>query len=186
MQALTAKPTPIAGVWHLQRLSRNDVRGSFARVFDATLLTNWGWRGSVQQVNHSQTKLAGTVRGMHWQEPPWADYKLVACLRGEVFDVAVDLRQGSQTFLKWHAQVLNADRGDALLLPPGCAHGFQALTNDVELVYCHSQPYVPSHDRGLNPLDPGLGIDWPMATGLLSERDNQQAPLSPAFTGVML
>ena len=186
MQALTAQAAPIAGIWHLQRLLRTDERGSFARLFDAGLLANWGWDGNVQQVNHSHTKQAGTVRGMHWQAPPWADWKLVTCLRGQVFDVALDLRQDSPTFLKWHAQVLNADQGDALLIPPGCAHGFQALTNDVELVYCHSQPYQPSHDHGLNPLDPAFNIAWPQPVRQLSDKDQQQARLTPAFTGVVL
>ena len=105
-----------------------DARGFLSRLFCAEELRAAGWTGPIAQINHTHTARKGTVRGMHFQYPPHAEMKLVSCLRGEVWDVAVDIRAGSQTFLRWHAEILSADNGRALLIPQGFAHGFQALT----------------------------------------------------------
>lgn len=186
MSALTFSPTPLAGVWHIRRAIRGDARGSFARVFDAELLAHCGWTGPIQQVNHSHTAKAATLRGMHWQHPPCADWKLVTCVRGRVFDVGVDVRSASGQRLQWHGQILDAEQGDALLLPPGVAHGFQTLEDDVELIYCHSQPFRADLDRGLNPLDPALAVAWPLPVGELSDKDRTWPLLTTAFNGVAL
>jgi len=130
------------------------------------------------------TARKGTVRGMHFQRPPHAEMKLVSCVRGEVFDVAVDLRRGSPTFLRWHAERLSADNNRALLIPQGFAHGFQALTDDAELIYCHSAAYDAASEGGLNPRDPRLAIAWPLPITELSARDAQAAMLDAAFTGM--
>ena len=123
------------------------------------------------QVNHTLTAKRGTVRGLHFQCPPYAETKLVNCLRGEVFDVAVDLRQGSPTFLQWHAEILTANNHKTLLIPEGFAHGFQTLTEDCELLYFHTAAYQPSAEGGLNAQDPRLDIDWPTTVTELSARD---------------
>ena len=102
---------------------------------------------------------------MHYQNPPYAEKKLVMCLRGEVWDVAVDLRAGSPTFLQWHAEVLSAANEQAMLIPEGFAHGFQTRTDDVEMIYFHSKKYSPSDERGLSPEDPKLSISWPLPIG---------------------
>jgi dTDP-4-dehydrorhamnose 3,5-epimerase len=110
--------------------------------------------------------------------------KLVSCLRGEVWDVAVDLRPDSPTYLAWHAERLSADNRQALLIPEGFAHGFQALTDDVELLYCHSAAYAPQAERGLDALDPRLAIPWPLPLAERSPRDEGLPRIDASFTGV--
>ena len=128
----------------------------------------------------------GAVRGMHFQRPPHAEMKLVTCLHGVIWDVAVDLRAGSSTFLKWHAEELSAENRRALLIPEGFAHGFQALTDNCELLYLHSAPYAREAEAGLNPGDPMLSVVWPLAIAELSSRDAQHPMLNESFAGVVL
>jgi dTDP-4-dehydrorhamnose 3,5-epimerase len=181
---LTVTDLPLAGLKLVARQRLGDDRGSFARLFCAEELRAAGWRDPIVQVNHTMTARKGTVRGMHFQRPPHAEMKLVSCVRGEVFDVAVDLRRGSPTFLRWHAERLSADNNRALLIPQGFAHGFQALTDDAELIYCHSAAYDAASEGGLNPRDPRLAIAWPLPITELSARDAQAAMLDAAFTGM--
>lgn len=184
MNRLSIEATPLPGVKLVRRLRLADDRGSLSRLFCAQELAPAGWDAPVAQVNHTQTRLRGTVRGMHYQEPPHAEQKLVSCLRGEVWDVALDLRRDSPTFLVWHACMLSADNLCALWLPEGVAHGFQALTDDAELLYCHSRAYVPGSERGVQPMDPRVGIRWPLAVTAMSERDRSFPGLTPDFAGV--
>jgi len=186
MSRLALAPLPLAGLFRVQRQPLVDERGFFARLFCADELAGAGWTAPIAQINQSYTALKGTVRGMHYQKPPHAEMKLVTCLRGEVLDVAVDLRQGSPTFLHWHAEHLSADNGSALLIPPGFAHGFQALTDHAELLYCHSAAYAPTAEAGLHPADPRLAIAWPLPLGPLSPRDAGQSALTEEFEGVRL
>ncbi len=166
------------------RQPRGDARGSLTRLFCAEELAAAGWAGPVAQINLTVTARRGTVRGLHFQHPPHAEVKLVSCLRGEVWDVAVDLRRGSPTFLQWHAERLSADNGMALLIPEGCAHGLQALTDNVEMLYCHSTVHVAAADAGLNPLDPRLAIAWPLPPESLSARDAGQPLIDAFYPGV--
>jgi len=155
----------------VQRKPFVDERGAFARIFCAEALAEIGWPGPVAQINHSRTDRAGTLRGMHFQRPPHAEAKLVVCIRGAVHDVAVDIRRDS---LSRHAHVgveLSAETGTAMLIPEGFAHGFQALTDDVELIYIHSAAYNQQHETGLRHDDPALGIVWPLPVTGLSARD---------------
>lgn len=175
---------PLAGVRLVERQRVGDARGFLARLFCAQDLRAAGWTKPVAQINHTYTARAGTVRGMHFQRSGHAEMKLVSCIRGEVWDVAVDLRAGSPTFLRWHAERLSDDNGRALLIPEGFAHGFQALTDDVELLYCHSAAYSPAAEAGLNPRDPRLAIGWPLAIAELSERDATHPMLESGFEGV--
>src|SRR3954471_20029197 len=138
MSNLRVSDLPLRGLKLVERERREDARGFLSRLFDAGELAQAGWTGGIAQVNHTKTTGSGTVRGMHFQLPPHADTKLVSCLRGEVWDVAVDLRAESPTFMHWHAERLSASNGRAMLIPAGFAHGFQSLEDDVELVYCHS------------------------------------------------
>jgi len=180
----TLMPLAIPGVVAVTRRPVGDARGFFSRLFCADELAAAGWTWPIAQINHSYTAQAGTVRGMHYQHPPHAEAKLVSCLRGRVWDVAVDLRPGSPTFLQWCAQELSAENGAALLIPPACAHGFQTLSDDVELLYVHSAPYVPLADAGLNPQDPQLGLSWPLPVGIISDKDAQRPFLAPDFRGL--
>jgi dTDP-4-dehydrorhamnose 3,5-epimerase len=176
----------LPGVVAVNRQRVSDARGSFSRLFCADELAQAGWAWPVAQINDSHTARAGTVRGMHYQRPPYAEAKLVICLRGSVWDVAVDLRAGSPTFLRWCAHELSAHNETALLIPPGCAHGFQALSDDVELLYLHSAPYWPEADAGLHPHDQALGVTWPLPVSMISDKDAHRPKLSAGFTGLQL
>lgn len=175
---------PLEGVVLVERQRIEDSRGFFSRVFCAQELSAVGFELSVAQINQTLTHRRGTVRGLHFQHPPHAEDKLVSCLRGRIFDVAVDLRRGSATYLRWHAETLSADNGTALFIPQGFAHGFQALTDDCELLYLHSRPYVEGAEGALNARDPALDIRWPLDITELSERDGSNPYLTPVFTGI--
>jgi dTDP-4-dehydrorhamnose 3,5-epimerase len=175
---------PLPGLKRVERQRVGDERGNFSRLFCADELRAVGWTRPVAQINHSSTARKGTVRGLHFQHPPHAEMKLVSCIRGEVYDVAVDIRAGSKTFLRWHGERLSASNNRALLIPEGFAHGFQALSDDAELVYCHSVPYAAAAEAGLNPQDPKLDIHWPLPVAGLSARDTRQPLLDVSFAGV--
>jgi dTDP-4-dehydrorhamnose 3,5-epimerase len=177
---------PLDGLLLITRNPAADERGFLARVYDRSEFSAHGIDRPVAQINHSLTSRAGVVRGMHWQYPPYAEVKLVSCLRGEVFDVAVDLRRGSPTFLRWHGEVLSATNHRSLFIPEGFAHGFQALGDDCELLYLHSAPYVPAAEGRINPLDPRLAIAWPLPIGGTSLQDAERIPLPDDFPGATL
>ena len=184
MSRFEIEATPLAGLQVVRRLPRGDARGSLTRLFCSDELAAAGWHGPVAQVNHTVTVARGTVRGLHFQHPPHAETKLVSCLRGEVWDVAVDLRAGSPTLLRWFAERLSADNHRALLIPPGFAHGFQTLTDNVEMLYLHSAAYAPDAEDGLNPLDPRLAIAWPQPPLHLSPRDTAHAFVETGWAGI--
>lgn len=121
---------------------------------------------------------------MHFQRPPHAEAKLVSCPVGRAFDVAVDLRRGSDTFLQWAAVEL--DEATSFYIPEGCAHGFQALTDEVHLIYQHSAYYAPQVEGGVLFDDPAIGIDWPLAFGTISDRDRSFAAIESSFEGLAL
>jgi dTDP-4-dehydrorhamnose 3,5-epimerase len=184
MSRFTVSDTPLQGLKVVQRHPIGDARGLFSRLFCNEELSVAGWTKPVAQINHSYTAQRGTVRGLHFQRPPDAEMKLVMCLKGEVWDVAVDIRAGSPTFLRWHAQQIDADNGIALLIPEGFAHGFQTLRDDVHLVYCHSASYSAAAEEGLSVTDPRIGIDWPLAITGRSSRDASYPLLGAGFAGV--
>jgi dTDP-4-dehydrorhamnose 3,5-epimerase len=176
---------PLPGLHVFERTRVGDARGYLERVFDMDGREPMLPFGSVAQVNRTVTALAGTVRGMHFQRPPFAEVKLVHCTRGSVFDVAVDLRKGSLTYLHWHGEVLSADNLRCMRIPEGFAHGFQSLQPDSELIYVHSKPYRPEAEDGVQPLDPGLAITWPTDITSISERDSNHRLIGATFQGVV-
>lgn len=186
MNRFAVTDLPLAGLKLVERKRLGDSRGFLARLFCAEELAIANWLKPVAQINHTYTAKRGTVRGMHFQHPPHAEMKLVSCIRGEVYDVAVDVRAGSPTFLHWHAERLSADNGRALLIPEGFAHGFQALTDDVELLYCHSASHNPAAEAGLNPQDARLNIAWPLAITELSTKDASHPLIATEYEGVLL
>lgn len=186
MSRLTITELSLAGLKLVERLSLGDSRGFLSRLFCAEELVSAGWQKSVVQINHTLTAKRGTVRGMHYQLPPHAEMKLVSCLRGRVWDVAVDLRESSETLLHWHAEELSADNLRALLIPEGFAHGFQALTDDVELLYCHSAAFHEEAQGGLNPRDLNLAIEWPIEITRISDVDAHQPMIDRGFAGLVL
>ena len=171
MGSLTVRSTPLAGVKVIERVLRGDDRGSFARLFCQDELAEVWPDAGVVQINQSMTKQRGTVRGLHFQRPPHDEAKLVSCLHGEIFDVAVDVREGSPTYLQWYGEVLSGENGRALLIPHGFAHGHQALTDDCMIVYVMDTPYAPSSEGGINVRDPKVGVEWPAPITLLSAKD---------------
>jgi dTDP-4-dehydrorhamnose 3,5-epimerase len=186
LSRFTVTDLALPGLKRVERQRLGDARGFLARLFCAEELANIGWNQPIVQINHSYTARRSTVRGMHFQLPPHAEMKLVSCIRGEVWDVAVDVRAGSKTFLHWRAEPLSEDNRRALLIPQGFAHGFQALTDDVELLYCHSAAYNAESEKALNATDPRLAIAWPLPITEFSARDAQHAMLSDRFAGVVL
>jgi dTDP-4-dehydrorhamnose 3,5-epimerase len=174
--------TPLEGLRVIRRRRITDERGFLARLFCDQELGELGWPGRVAQVNHTATIRRGTVRGLHFQVPPYAEFKLVSCIRGIIWDVAVDLRVGSPTFLKWYARELSAENECAMLIPEGFAHGFQSLTNDCEMVYVHSAGYEPDAESGIHVNTAQLGIGWPLPVNHLSKRD-AGLPASVALCG---
>ena len=184
MARFSVEPTSLPGLLQLRRQRIGDARGFLARLFCAEELAAAGWPGPVAQINHTLTERSGTVRGLHFQHPPHAEAKLVSCLRGEVFDVAVDLRANSPTFLQWHAEILSAANCRSLLIPQGFAHGFQTLSDDCELIYLHSTPYVAAAEGALHARDPRLAITWPLEFTDVSERDSRHPYLTEEFKGL--
>lgn len=181
-----SQATPLAGLLAIERQPISDSRGFLARLFCREEFAALGFDQGIAQINHTLTRQQGTVRGMHFQTPPHAETKFVSCVRGKVFDVAVDLRRSSPTFLQWHAEILSADNHRSLLIPAGFAHGFQTLEPDCELIYLHSAPYTPAAEAGLNALDPRLDIQWPLPIAEQSERDAALKLLEQNFTGIEL
>jgi dTDP-4-dehydrorhamnose 3,5-epimerase len=176
--------TALAGLAVIQRKPIGDERGYIERVFCARDFAPLLSGKAIVQINHSHSAKRGTVRGMHFQHPPHAEMKFVSCLRGKVFDVAVDLRHDSPTFLHWHAEILSADNYKTLAIPEGFAHGLQTLTPHCEMLYFHTAAYHPEAEESLNPRDPLLAIAWPEAISEMSLRDAAQPLLHQDFKGV--
>lgn len=176
--------TKISGVRVIETVIHADHRGHFARAFcDRELAPALDGR-RITQMNLSKTVAAGAVRGMHYQNAPHAEMKLVRCLRGRMLDVALDLRQGSPTFLKFHAEELTPANMKMLLIPEGCAHGFQALEPDTEVLYLHTGYYEPSSEGGINHADPRIGLTWPLPVSDISARDAAYPLLATDFRGI--
>lgn len=178
--------TRLQGLKVVQRKPRGDSRGFLERMFCTEELQSLLAGRAIAQINHTLTEWRATVRGLHFQLPPHAETKFVSCLRGEVFDVAVDLRRGSSTFLQWHSEVLSAGNHKTLLIPEGFAHGFQTLTDDCQMLYFHSAPFQPLAESGLNANDPRLAIQWPEPITHTSARDAAHPLLTDAFAGIDL
>lgn len=176
--------TPLAGLRMIARLPRADARGMFERLFCTSLFAACGIDAAIVQANRSRSLQAGTLRGLHFQYPPHAEIKFVQCLRGAAFDVAVDLRAGSPTFLRWHAVEIDGENGRGLLIPAGFAHGMQALEPHTELLYLHTAGYQPQAEGGFDALDPRLAIDWPLPAAERSPRDLALPAISNHFEGL--
>lgn len=163
-----------------------DHRGKFSRLFCQEELKKVGHYKQIVQINHSLTKEKGTVRGMHYQKPPKAEIKMVQCLKGEVFDVIVDLRKDSPTFLKWHGEILSPKNSKIMYIPEGFAHGFQVLESDSELLYFHTEFYSPLHEAGIKYNDPKININWLLEPVNISEKDQCYQLITSEFKGVVI
>tara|TARA_B110001450_G_scaffold239109_1_gene246671 strand:- start:200 stop:748 length:549 start_codon:yes stop_codon:yes gene_type:complete len=165
------EPLCIDGAFKITPKKISDSRGAFSRLVCADIFSQYGLNTNWVQMNTSQNSEKGTVRGLHYQRPPHAEIKLVRCVRGKVFDVFVDLRKGSSSYGIACSLTLDSDVFEAVYIPQGCAHGFQTLTDDVELHYMHSEFYTPKYEAGIQLNDPALDINWPLPFTVISEKD---------------
>jgi dTDP-4-dehydrorhamnose 3,5-epimerase len=174
----------LSGAYLIEPYVNIDERGAFYRYFCKKEFQEIGHSGEWVQLNHSFTKEPGTIRGMHYQLPPHKEIKLVRCISGKVFDVIIDVRKGSPTFLKWFGTELSAANRKMLYIPEGFAHGFQALTVDCELIYHHSAYYAKGFEDGIRFDDSLIDIRWPLPTKNVSERDSRHPLLTKEFNGI--
>ena len=184
MSRFTFTKLSLDGLILIERKKVSDQRGFLSRLFCSEELRPIGWSEGIAQINHTLTIKKGTVRGVHFQRQPHSEKKLVSCVKGEVWDVAVDIRKDSPTFLKWHAERLSQDNCKALLIPEGFAHGFQTLSDNCELLYLHSVSYAPDFEDGIRFNDPILNINWPFPITDYSSRDISHELINKGFKGV--
>ena len=184
MSNFTITNLPLGGLKLIQRKKISDNRGSFSRLFCMEELHAAGWSKTIKQINHTNTSIKGSIRGMHYQKNPYAEMKMISCLCGEIYDVVVDLRPNSPTFLKWHAELLSPENQSSLIIPEGFAHGFQTLAPDCELIYFHSEFYNSSNEAALNFKDPLIAIEWPIEITEVSDRDIQHKFIDESFRGI--
>jgi len=178
--------TKIHGVAVIHSEPFKDNRGFFNRIFCQKELETIRPDIVIAQINHSMTRAKGTIRGMHFQYPPHSEMKIVRCIKGSIFDVAVDLRKDSPAFLQWHGEILSAENMNALVIPEGCAHGFQSLEDDIEMIYLHTQLYSRQSEGAIRHDEPGVGIKWPLMKSFISERDMSYSFLPPDYKGILL
>jgi dTDP-4-dehydrorhamnose 3,5-epimerase len=178
--SLSLSPTPLAGLLLLQSIAQQDERGGFARLHCAEALAEAGFAMTVRQTNLSTNPRRHTLRGLHWQDAPAAEAKVVRCIAGCVWDVAVDLRPGSPTFRRWHAEELSATNGRALAIPEGFAHGFLTLADDAAVLYLMGTGYAAALARGARFDDPAFGITWPAPPAVIGARDLAFPPFGAA------
>lgn len=181
---LNLEETNLEGVQVAETKFISDNRGAFARLFCDQELGLILKERKIVQINFSVTNALGSVRGLHYQKPPHSELKLVRCIKGRVWDVAVDLRSGSNTFLEWHAEELSADNGKMLVIPEGCAHGFQTLEPSSEMLYLHTNYYAPHAEGGIAFDEPLVNISWPLSITDISARDKGHVKLTDYFKGI--
>ena len=176
--------TPLKGLFVIELEPLCDERGFFVRAFCDEEFRVTGHKKKIVQINHSMTCAQGSIRGMHYQRPPKAENKIVRCIKGRVFDVAVDLRAGSATFLHWFSLELAAEKMNGLYIPEGFAHGFQTLEDNCELLYLHTECYAPAFEAAVRYDEPMVGIKWPLPVAELSKRDSACSYLNSNFKGI--
>lgn len=176
--------TNFDGLKVIQRIPIGDERGFLERIFCNDTFNHLTGNKNVMQINHSITNKKGTVRGLHYQIDPYSEIKIISCLKGEIWDVALDLRTNSSTYLKYFGIHLTEDNFKSIIIPEGFAHGFQTLKEKCELLYLHTQRYQKDYERGINPIDSAIGIEWPLPITQLSKRDKNHAMIDEKFLGI--
>lgn len=182
-EKLNIVSTKLSGLYIIEPNSFADVRGAFSRIYCEDELQHI-FGHTIKQINHSITKEKGTVRGLHFQHEPHAEVKMVKCIKGSIYDVVVDIRKNSPTFLKIFAIELTEKNQKMICIPKGFAHGFQTLEDDAQLLYFHSSIYAPSNEGALSVIDKKLNIKWPLNITNLSERDKNHVFLTNEFEGI--
>ncbi len=163
-----------------------DGRGKFYRIFCLNELKEISHTKKIVQANQSLSKQKGTIRGMHFQYPPKAEIKIVKCINGSVFDVTIDLRKKSPTFLQWYGVILSAENMKIMYIPEGFAHGFQTLENNSEFLYFHTEFYSPEYEAGIRYNDPAINIKWPLEITNISKRDREHELINENFKGILI
>jgi dTDP-4-dehydrorhamnose 3,5-epimerase len=176
--------TPLKGSFLVDLEPFRDERGWFARTYCKKEFKEIGHTCEWVQLNHSYTKIKGTIRGMHFQPPPYSEIKLVRCIAGAVYDVIIDIRKGSPTFLHFFGTELSSGNKKMIYIPEGFAHGFQTLTDDCELIYHHSQFYRSGVEGGIRYDEPAINISWPLPVRFISPRDVSHPFLNTNFNGL--
>ncbi len=176
--------TPLSGSYVIDLAPFADERGWFGRYYCKDEFSQIGHTKEWKQMNHSVSYKEGTIRGMHFQVQPYSEIKMVRCIGGSVFDVIIDIRKDSATFLQWFGVELSAQNKMMLYIPEGFAHGFQCLSDNCELLYHHSEFYQPEAEAGIKYNDPMINIQWPLPVSVLSERDSHHPFLHEDFKGV--
>ena len=177
-------PTPLKGSWLVSLDPVSDDRGWFARYFCKKEFQQIGHDKEWVQMNQSVNYKKGTLRGMHYQVKPYREIKMIRCISGAVYDVIVDIRKDSETFLQWFGVELSAENKKMLYIPEGFAHGFQTLADDTELLYHHTEYYQPGAEGGIRYSDLAIGIQWPLMATVISSRDEAHPLLTNEFKGV--
>ncbi len=186
MNHLTIHDTHISGLRIIERHSFEDRRGYFERLYSHKEFDSLLQDRMIKQINHTFTRKKGTVRGLHYQHPPFSEVKIVSCLKGSVWDVAVDLRKKSPTFLQYHAIRMSEDDSISFWIPEGFAHGFQTLTHDCKMLYLHTKEYMPNSEGALNATDPKVKVEWPLKISDISDKDRGHPFISKGFEGVVV
>jgi dTDP-4-dehydrorhamnose 3,5-epimerase len=176
----------IKGLYVAELEALSDDRGFFVRSYCDKILEEINVTKSIKQINHSLTSTVGAIRGMHYQDSPHAEIKIVRCISGEVFDVAIDLRKGSDTFLQWHGEYLSAENFKMMVIPEGFAHGFQVIKQNTELLYLHTASYAPESESGVLFNDEKIGIEWPLQATEISGRDLKHKMITKEFKGIIV
>jgi dTDP-4-dehydrorhamnose 3,5-epimerase len=184
MSNFILKETYLENLKLIEHQPNKDERGYLSRLFCQNTLSHLLEGKTIQQINKTLTRKKGTVRGLHFQYPPFAETKIITCIKGKVWDVAVDLREGSPTFLKYHAELLTDDNQKSYLIPEGFAHGFQTLTSDCEMIYFHTAQYDKNLEGAVNFVDPMININWPEQITECSKRDMSHPMLTDDFIGI--
>ncbi len=180
------RETPVKGAYIIELNPHQDDRGLFARTFCKNEFKAIGHDAEFVQFNHSITNNKGTIRGMHYQTPPFSETKLIRCIRGSVFDVIIDIRKDSPTFLKYFAIELSESNMLSLYIPQGFAHGFQTLEDNSQLIYHHTAFYTPGYEGGIRYDDPLIQIQWPLNVTAITEKDKNHPLLNHTFKGITL
>lgn len=185
-KVLNILSTPITDLMVVETVPYMDDRGAFSRIYCEHDLSAVIGSRRIVQINFSRTTTRGAVRGLHFQRPPCAEMKIVRCIKGKVWDVAVDLRYNSSTYLQWHAEELTPTNARMMVIPEGFAHGFQVIQPDSELIYLHTNFYTPKSEGGLRHDDVKIAIEWPIAVTDLSNRDANHPLIDSSFQGIQV
>ena len=178
--------TKLEGLFIIEPEIYEDNRGNFYRVFCQNELKQIGYNKSIVQINQSFNKKKGTIRGMHFQYPPMAEIKIVRCTAGSIFDVAIDLRANSPTYLQWYSETLSAENKKMICIPEGFAHGFQTLEDNIEIIYLHTEFYSSELESAVRYNDPKFNISWPLELTVISERDKNHPLINGDFKCISL